>query len=100
MLAKAECCNVDRVRLLFLGVYKLLHHPKELLYYISKNLDFGSLFHVVSDLSADEFENAWVDHVSAGEVVLTVGVLDLKQVDHGAVHTVTGVSNLLNHVYN
>jgi hypothetical protein len=98
LLAKAECGYINRVRLLFLCVYKLLHHSKKLLYYISKNLNFGSLFHVLSDLSADEFKNAWVDYVSAGEVVLTVSVLDLKQVDHGAVHTVAGIGNLLDHV--
>lgn len=100
LLAKDECGNEDRVCLLFLSVYKLLHHPKELLDYISKNLYFGSFFHVLSDLSADEFENAWVDYVSACEVVLTVGVLDPKQVENGALHTVTGVGNLLYHVDN
>lgn len=80
LLTKNECGNEDSVCLLFLSVYELLHHHKELLYYISKNLDFCSPFHILGDFSADVFENAWVDYVSAGEVVFTVGVLDPKQV--------------------
>ena len=100
LLAEAQCCNINRVSLLFQSMYELFHHLKKLLHYVSKNLDFVRLLHVLCDLCTDELKDAWVDNIGAGEVVFTIGVLDLEKVDHGAVNTVARVSNLLDHVDN